>query len=680
MSESESMHHQKKRNCRPSIICVIAACVILPLITGMGNTGTNRVAGGNSPQDQWGASGIIPRRAATDDPIHIVGDAGWQAAKAAGNCTGEGTDVEPYVISSKVIDAGGTTSGIWIENTTACFRVEDCRINNSVAYPGAGIRLVNVTNGVLLGNNYSDNAGSGVYLERGCWNITVRENTLTRNTYGIALEANCSRNTLAGNNATFNTMYGIATYNACHDNTVEGNRAGNNTLAGIILMLNSTGNVVRGNTATGNHGGIVLAENCSDCRVEGNIVTHNHLNGIEAGLDADNSTIAGNSAAGNSEGGIHVYGNSNATIAGNNCTGNAWYGIRVQGAAANGTFEENEVSDSGRHGIVVGGNSCNITITGNTITGSQWRGIAFAVGANGSLVCNNSLGNNLAGNAMDNGTFNRWDNGSCGNAWDDYGGTDPDDDGIGNPHYAIPGTAGAADNFPLCNDGDNLPPVITSTDLANNQLCGPSAPDFALAITDASPTSEGWVSYDGGAHNWTCGQSGSLPEWSSLANGTATLTFWANDTAGNIADPVTITLRKDSLAPLLAAWQDEPCCNVPDYVPAFIVTATDAQLDQTWYTIGASPARYFFTGQRVPLDAAAWAALPAGDVTVNFHANDTLGNERAFPYTLEKEKEDEGDPTAYWIIGGLIAAGATIGIGLYVKMRKKRVDILQTKR
>ncbi|MFX1489388.1 MAG: hypothetical protein ACFFBI_09585, partial [Promethearchaeota archaeon] len=55
----------------------------------------------------------------------------WSDAKAAGICTGSGNYSDPYVIEDLVIDAGGSGSCIWIVNSSAFFKIENCTLYNS---------------------------------------------------------------------------------------------------------------------------------------------------------------------------------------------------------------------------------------------------------------------------------------------------------------------------------------------------------------------------------------------------------------------------------------------------------------------------------------------------------------------------------------------------------------------
>ena len=96
--------------------------------------------------------------------IHIDGNSGWDAFKTAGNCTGNGTYSEPYVIEDLEIDGGGSGSCILIENSDVYFRIENCTVYNSGGDPDAGILISHVNNSQLIGNNASNNGVYGITL------------------------------------------------------------------------------------------------------------------------------------------------------------------------------------------------------------------------------------------------------------------------------------------------------------------------------------------------------------------------------------------------------------------------------------------------------------------------------------------------------------------------------------
>jgi len=91
--------------------------------------------------------------------------------------------------------------------------------------------------------------------------------------------------------------------------------------------------------------------------------------------------------------------------------------------------------------------------TGNLVLiGIRTRGIYIVTDTcDGSEIWLNRFVNNAGENARDNsGTGDTsWDKGGIGNYWDDYGGDDANDDGIGDNPYSISGTGGSQDNFPL---------------------------------------------------------------------------------------------------------------------------------------------------------------------------------------------------------------------------------------
>ena len=70
-----------------------------------------------------------PKTSMISGKIHINNN--WSAAKAAGICTGNGTYSEPYIIEDLEIDAGGSGSGILIENSDVYVKIENCTVSDS---------------------------------------------------------------------------------------------------------------------------------------------------------------------------------------------------------------------------------------------------------------------------------------------------------------------------------------------------------------------------------------------------------------------------------------------------------------------------------------------------------------------------------------------------------------------
>jgi parallel beta-helix repeat protein len=150
---------------------------------------------------------------------------------------------------------------------------------------------------------------------------------------------------------------------------------------------------------------------------------------------------------------IMVYHNSNYNNITDNILNNGSRpGIRVSESHYN-LLAKNFIANYIDQGILLDSSTCN-RITGNVITNTTRRysnpyGIYATASTSNNSFWGNTLIENEYANVRDDGFSNQWDNGSYGNYWDDYGGIDGDGDGIGDTPYAIIGSGGAADDYPL---------------------------------------------------------------------------------------------------------------------------------------------------------------------------------------------------------------------------------------
>jgi len=88
--------------------------------------------------------------------------------------------------------------------------------------------------------------------------------------------------------------------------------------------------------------------------------------------------------------------------------------------------------------------SSDSNIAGNSITNNQ-IGVGFYDSSNNSIVDNNIVNNTYQ--AYTESSVNAWDDGSKGNYWSDYDGTDSNQDGIGDTSYII--DTSNQDRYPL---------------------------------------------------------------------------------------------------------------------------------------------------------------------------------------------------------------------------------------
>jgi len=310
--------------------------------------------------------------------IHINDN--WTDAKNELICTGNGTYSEPYVIEDLVIDAGGSGSGILIENSEVYFKIENNTVYNSGG-SDAGIRLYYVDKGKLVDNNCSSN-NFGIILDESN-NNTVSGNTVNNNSYGIGLLYSC-KNTISGNIASNND--GGIYLQESNSSTVSENNANNNEWNGISLW-SSHNNTISGNNASYNGCGIGLSGGQLMGLSGGsnsNIISGNNASNNGCGISiakSDNNTISGNIANNSNDGnGIHLWQSDNNTISGNivnynNCYYlDSWY----EDTPASGIFISNcdnnriifNILSNNKIGISIYYSRCNI-ISDNSFSGND---------------------------------------------------------------------------------------------------------------------------------------------------------------------------------------------------------------------------------------------------------------------------------------------------------------------
>lgn len=140
----------------------------------------------------------------------------------------------------------------------------------------------------------------------------------------------------------------------------------------------------------------------------------------------------------------------------NNC-----YGIYMYNASDNSIFTC-YVSNNSASGIRLSGESYGNTVYDSIFNNNSEYGVCIGLNQPFETPYNNKIyRNNFFNNggqtwwltqAHDDGN-NSWDNDKVGNYWDDYNGTDEDDNGIGDTPYNIPG-GDNQDLYPLMNPFD----------------------------------------------------------------------------------------------------------------------------------------------------------------------------------------------------------------------------------
>ncbi len=186
--------------------------------------------------------------------------------------------------------------------------------------------------------------------------------------------------------------------------------------------------------------------------ISANYIAHNEGNGIS--LDSGVNNIFGNTIINNGANGVLLYFSNYNTIRGNNITKNK-RGIDIYGSHCN-SMSGNSVTNNSMVGLWFFGSPYNYLL-GNNITDNK-KSIDFQMDSLGNKIYyNNFVNNGLL--LADEGSVNNWDNGTVGNYWSDYKGTDWDGDGIGDTPYII--DKNNRDNHPMMEPVPALTAPIT---------------------------------------------------------------------------------------------------------------------------------------------------------------------------------------------------------------------------
>jgi len=554
------------------------------------------------------------------------------------------------------------SGGIKLENSNHC-TISGNLVNNS-SYDG--INLMNCNFTTVLGNTVNNNTENGIGLGNSN-NNTISGNTANNNNFKGIYLSNSNNNTISGNNAT-NNNNGIVLVGSSNNNTISGNAVNNSTVNGIYLDA-SNNNTLSGNNVTNNIRGLYLVASSNNTALGNNAINNTRGIFLES---SHNNIVSGNKATNNTYEGIYLEYSNNNMVSGNNAYNNSGNGIKLE-SSSNNTLSGNTVNNNGGFGInlwisnnntVLGNNlfyntfgimvyhSNNSDIMGNNVNDNSEIGIAFSTYANYNTIYNNFLRRNTI-HAQDNGTSNQWYKGIIGNYWDNYGGADINDDGIGDISYLIPGTTGSRDNYPQWWDGDNIP-IITIITPSEDYLFGKNAPNYQISYI-AVDKDQIWYTLNNSITSLTLKNITNLANaldqslWDSFGSCTITIRFSINDTSGNIGyDEITVT--KDVTAPLIII--NYPSTNIIYGVnfPTFNISVYDVSgVDIVWYTIdgiftsftfnaNSSTEQFIVSGT---IDQSIWNSFGDETVIIRFYANDTLGNLRVVNTTISKRTTTE---------------------------------------
>ncbi|MDG6222190.1 MAG: NosD domain-containing protein [Candidatus Bathyarchaeota archaeon] len=387
-------------------------------------------------------------------------------------------------ITVKNLDLSQNGQGIKIFSTTNSTLIQ----NTMIGAGGRGIELVHSSNINIIENNVQ-NFSMGISLQESSHNF-ITKNSITQNSYaGIITESNSTENTISENEIASND-YGISERggnNILSQNKITANDFGisvhssNNKISDNIIyennamgiILDAGSNILTGNNVTDNKNyGIYVS---SGNALRNNRMTNNRINfdvrGISFENDVDTSNLVDgkpiiywvnqqNKIVPHEAGYVALVKCENITVQNLNLANN---GDGIFLAFTNHSTITGNTITNNNNGIKFWGSSSNI-IVGNNIrengdgvffSGAMFLNVFYYPSPNNIIYYNNFVDNENNVADVAEGAWwqdltpavNIWDNGSEGNYWSNYNGTDSNGDEIGESPYAI--NEKNHDNYPL---------------------------------------------------------------------------------------------------------------------------------------------------------------------------------------------------------------------------------------
>jgi len=169
---------------------------------------------------------------------------------------------------------------------------------------------------------------------------------------------------------------------------------------------------------------------------------------------------------------------------------------------------------------------------------------------------------------------------------------------------------------------DSNYPSINIISPIENEIFNNTIPDFTVRIIDEN-LDKMWYTLAGDLTKYFFLENGTLEGWSGLSDGQINITFYANDSAGNL-NSAFVKVKKDTSIPIINIISPIGGFfnNTP---PSFIVEISDSNLEKMWYTLNTEITNYYFEINE-SIDINGWNSIPDGLVNITFYANDSAGN------------------------------------------------------
>lgn len=157
-----------------------------------------------------------------------------------------------------------------------------------------------------------------------------------------------------------------------------------------------------------------------------------------------------------------------------------------------------------------------------------------------------------------------------------------------------------------------------------NDLFGIDTIEYYVSIIDSS-LDKRWYTLNGGSKYFFTINNGYLDQiaWESCGNGTVIITFFANNSLGNIGSAQVI-IHRDIYFPFIEVFsptEGQSCGLLP---PAYNLSISTSALDTIWYTLN-NGAINIITSTEGLIDQVIWEDYGEQIISIKFYANNTYG-------------------------------------------------------